>query len=247
MPGWPHLAEVTVLSRSVNPWGVYVLLPSIQSVTFVRMGLNGSADALRASQKALPTESTSGLVAFPYGNSRNGIWLCAIYGQQNDALPGTDMDMDYEAHPSGAWHAVDGQGIVSLYLPDGSFLTTNPGGTLPALTRHVVNAAQEQQAQAYPNDTRSAGVASARPLTISLANGVVVGIDVSGDVAITTPGSITITTPLMTIDGDLHVTGAVIGGYGGADQVGLQTHKHDQGADSHGDSEAETTAPVAGT
>lgn len=30
----------------------------------------------------------------------------------------------------------------------------------------------------------------------------------------------------MTITGDLYVTGAVIAGYGGADQVGVQTHKH---------------------
>lgn len=30
----------------------------------------------------------------------------------------------------------------------------------------------------------------------------------------------------VTIDGDLHVSGAVIAGYGGADQVGVQTHLH---------------------
>ena len=41
----------------------------------------------------------------------------------------------------------------------------------------------------------------------------------------------------LTVTGDLHVTGAVIAGYGGADQVGLQTHKHTVGG----------TPPVAGT
>jgi phage gp45-like len=51
----------------------------------------------------------------------------------------------------------------------------------------------------------------------------------------------------MTINGDLHVTGAVIAGYGGADQVGLQTHGHKQGNDSHGDTEVPTDAPTAGT
>jgi phage gp45-like len=51
----------------------------------------------------------------------------------------------------------------------------------------------------------------------------------------------------MTVTGDLHVTGAVIAGYGGADQVGLQTHKHTQGDDGHGDSEVATNAPTAGT
>lgn len=47
--------------------------------------------------------------------------------------------------------------------------------------------------------------------------------------------------------GDFHATGAVIAGYGGGDQVGLQTHTHTQGQDSHGDSEVPTDAPTGGT
>jgi phage gp45-like len=41
----------------------------------------------------------------------------------------------------------------------------------------------------------------------------------------------------MTISGDLHVTGAVIAGYGSTDQVGVQTHKH----------ATNDVAPTAGT
>ena len=48
---------------------------------------------------------------------------------------------------------------------------------------------------------------------------------------------ITIQAPTVTVQGDLHATGAVIAGYGGADQVGLQTHGHS----------ASNTAPTAGT
>lgn len=48
-------------------------------------------------------------------------------------------------------------------------------------------------------------------------------------------------------NGDLHVTGAVIAGYGGGDQVGLQTHRHTQPNDSHGDGEQPTNPPTAGT
>lgn len=44
------------------------------------------------------------------------------------------------------------------------------------------------------------------------------------------------------IQGDLHVSGAVIGGYGGGDQVNLQTHKHGTGSAAPG-----TSAPTAGT
>ncbi len=47
----------------------------------------------------------------------------------------------------------------------------------------------------------------------------------------------------VTITGDLHVTGAVIAGYGGGDQIGLQTHKHDGVMTGSGD----TSAPNPGT
>lgn len=59
--------------------------------------------------------------------------------------------------------------------------------------------------------------------------------------------TITATEDKVTIEGNLHVTGAVIAGFGTDDQVGLQTHRHTQPSDSHGDSEAETNPPVAGT
>lgn len=47
----------------------------------------------------------------------------------------------------------------------------------------------------------------------------------------------------VTIHGDLHVTGAVIAGYGGGDQVGLQTHDHTQVQPGSGNS----GPPQAGT
>lgn len=47
--------------------------------------------------------------------------------------------------------------------------------------------------------------------------------------------------------GDFHATGAVVAGSGGGDQVGLQTHTHKQGNDSHGDTEVPTDAPTGGT
>lgn len=48
-------------------------------------------------------------------------------------------------------------------------------------------------------------------------------------------------------DGDFRATGAVIAGFGTGDQVGLQTHTHQQGNDSHGDTEVPTEAPTGGT
>jgi phage gp45-like len=60
-------------------------------------------------------------------------------------------------------------------------------------------------------------------------------------------GTVEITAPTVIIHGDLHVTGAVIAGFGGGDQIGLQTHSHTQQSDGHGDSERPTDKPVAGT
>jgi phage gp45-like len=48
--------------------------------------------------------------------------------------------------------------------------------------------------------------------------------------------------PTLTQNGDIHATGAVIAGFGGADQVGLQTHKHGEGTAAAG-----TTAPTPST
>lgn len=46
---------------------------------------------------------------------------------------------------------------------------------------------------------------------------------------------------------DIKTTGGVVAGFGTGDQVGLQTHTHTQGPDSHGDTEAPTAAPTAGS
>jgi hypothetical protein len=51
----------------------------------------------------------------------------------------------------------------------------------------------------------------------------------------------------VNITGNLHVTGAVIAGYGGGDQVTLQQHKHTQPPDGRGDTEQPTNPPTAGT
>ena len=61
------------------------------------------------------------------------------------------------------------------------------------------------------------------------------------------PTKITLEAPLIDVIGPMHGSSAIIAGYGGADQVGLQTHVHTQGNDGHGDSEVPTNAPTAGT
>lgn len=68
-----------------------------------------------------------------------------------------------------------------------------------------------------------------------------------GVITIHSPTKVRIEAPLVEATGDLHVTGAITAGYGGGDQIGLQSHTHTQGNDSHGDTEAPTSAPTPGT
>jgi hypothetical protein len=65
--------------------------------------------------------------------------------------------------------------------------------------------------------------------------------DKNGNVIEMKVGSIDVTTAAF------RVNGAIIAGFGTADQVGLQTHIHAQGTDSHGDTEVPTNLPTAGT
>lgn len=69
-----------------------------------------------------------------------------------------------------------------------------------------------------------------------LNDGEVVLYDMNGNSIRLTQNGIVITGN-VNLTGDLHVTGAVIAGFGGSDQVGLQTHQH----------ASPGPAPVAGT
>jgi hypothetical protein len=51
---------------------------------------------------------------------------------------------------------------------------------------------------------------------------------------------------LFKVVGDVQITGSLMGETGGT-SVGLSTHTHAQGPDSHGDTEAETNPPTPGT
>lgn len=69
--------------------------------------------------------------------------------------------------------------------------------------------------------------------------------EVSGGLAL--GGNITAADGVSVYAGDIHTSGAVIAGFGGGDQVGLQTHSHSQPQDSHGDIEHNTNPPTAGS
>jgi len=85
------------------------------------------------------------------------------------------------------------------------------------------------------------GASSGTLISDSAANHVTVAITSTG-ITINLNGH-----TMLIENGDLHVTGSIIGGFGGGDQIGLLTHTHTQPADSHGDTEAAVNPPTAGT
>jgi hypothetical protein len=106
-----------------------------------------------------------------------------------------------------------------------------------------------------PLDTRMHDLSDAicvpGPMSKPNAAALVGGVSTVGAQIRTTAGDLSLTfnsaTGIATLLGDLHVTGEVIAGFSGPDQVGLQTHTHDQGVDGHGDAEVPTNSPNPGT
>jgi phage baseplate assembly protein gpV len=64
----------------------------------------------------------------------------------------------------------------------------------------------------------------------------------SDNITILANTQVTLSAPTVLVQGDLHVTGQIVGGSGGGDQVTLSSHQHGTGTPAAG-----TVAPTAGT
>lgn len=210
---------------------------------------HGAADGVRISQRPLPGVGTWGLIAFPNGDLRNGIWLGSYYPSMVDAVASgpTDFFLDYEAHWSGWWRLLNDHGEMATVFPDGTALTVNATGDIPATYRHIVGADQKQERREFTQAERVPTIPTPFTVKLATASGVTVEISPTGAITITGPTTMVITVPTVTIHGDLDVTGHVTAGFGTGDQVGLQSHTHTQGVDSHGDTEAPVNPPTPGT
>ena len=109
----------------------------------VRMGLQGAADGVRVNQSPMPGPLTWGLVAFPGGDSRSGVWITSVYTSDVDAFTGDgDPYINYQSHWSGAYDLLDGNGQRWSGTPDGSYWCQAQTPGPPTLTKHVVDATQ---------------------------------------------------------------------------------------------------------
>lgn len=150
MPGMPPLTIGMVVAQNADDRTLSVVMRTTgQSPVDVRFGAPGAADALRIKQPAMPGRGSWGLIAFPYGDERNGVWLITFYTSQVDAIhddgTATAAFADYEATFSGFWRLLDGLGNLALQWPDGSYATVASGVGLPTIYRHTVNESQIQE------------------------------------------------------------------------------------------------------
>ena len=171
------------------PSGVVVSLktsgqgPSVS----VRMGRDYS-DALRVRMRPLPTIGTWGLIFFPDGDIRSGVWGMAIEPGLLDALhytgAVTDPYNDYDSHYSGYWFLRDGLGNFAEQHPDGSYFIAASGTALPTIYRHIVDSNQIQQKVAFTRSDRIPHPPSPYYYLFHHQTGTQISCDVSGNVSV---------------------------------------------------------------
>lgn len=239
------------------PNRLVVDIPSAQVLGLgVRMLIHGPADGVRVNHAALPGRGTWGIVVFPYGDPRNGLWIGSFYPSQQTAYTSIDDPfLEYNSHFSGAYETLDQTGQWTKSFPDGTFIQVSgvsASVAKPAMHRQTVDPQQNQKLTPFTDGQRVPNKPAPRTLTIHHATGASVVIDDQGNVIVSSAQGknvtvvsdteIDVTAPLVKLTGDLHVTGEVVAGFGGSDQVGLQSHVH-----GHGTAAAGTTTPSAGS
>lgn len=186
----PWLTRAQVVSTA-PPNKVNVIFPSGQSPGFpVQVLTEGPADAQRVQQEPLPRPGTWGIIGFPNGDSRNGVWLGSYYANQEQAytIP-DDPHFRYFSHWSGHYETLDKDGNSVTYHPDGTYVAVGSMTALPSTNRQTVDATQTQQSVPFPASDRIPNPPSPFYVTIAHASGATLQITPAGQInVIAAPG-----------------------------------------------------------
>jgi phage baseplate assembly protein gpV len=191
----------------------------------------------------------------------NALKLHADGAAQNSAHMRMGIITSYDPVNNAAIVTIQPEGVLSGWLPVGTIGVGASSMVVgPQIGDQVVLHPQEGDAEQWNIGHRVFDAQSMPPTAVGTGKQVQSGeiaafhssgsyfhLSNDGNVWLQAHGLLNVTAPTTVMTGDLHVTGTVISGYGGSDQVGLQTHTHHQPNDSHGDVEAPTNAPTAGT
>lgn len=208
------LTSARVLAVDVPNRRLIVDLPSRQIVV-VRMLIHGPADGLRVSHPAMPGRYTQGLVVFPSGDNRNGVWIGSLYMSQLDALStDTDQFLEYNSHWSGSYEMLDGEGRWTKWFPDGTYLQVSDTTQAPPTFRHTVDGQQNQQLTQISDAERVPNPPSPRHIYVKHASGTTQHTDPQGNLTITGAKGATCTltfggaTVVIDKDGNIFATAA---------------------------------------
>lgn len=177
---------------------VYAVHPTRHTITIMDItgqifdtetyvGNSGAADAIRINQEELPSIGTWGLVAFPFGDNRNSIWVCSIPIGPIDAVncdpSNPDPYLRYLSHYSGFFRTLDREGNMCSYFPDGTYVKVGSDTSVPTTYHNVVNGQTKAVLPLLPTD-RITTVPAPFNAYISHPSGTTVGIDPSGNTTI---------------------------------------------------------------
>ena len=175
------IGKAMVVSQA-PPNQINVMFPSGQMCGYpIQVLIHGPADGVRVSQKALPAPGTWGIVAFPAGDYRNGIWIGAFYANLVTAFTNnTDPNFEYDAHWSGFYKTLDSKGESTTYYPDGTSIVIGAATTPAATYRNTVNATQTPQQIAFPPAERVPTTPAPFNITVNHPSGASVQITAAG-------------------------------------------------------------------
>jgi hypothetical protein len=190
-----HHVHAQVVSVDADRGCVYVMLPSgeIPGSFPARMLHHGYADAVRINQAPLPVKGTDGIVLLLYGSTHNAVWMGSLNLQGQDARTHpTDPDAVYDAHHSGAYDLMDGDGNWTKSFPDGTSITVAATAAPLAATRHTVDQTQTRTSTPYTAAQRRPVAASARHIVVQTGGGTTVHITPAGGVSVNLPAGQTL-------------------------------------------------------
>lgn len=203
---YPLLTQAQVISQDPATGGLNIVLPSGQMCAYpVRFGYYGPADGMRVNHPALPGRGTWGLVAFPGGDNRAGVWLNSFYSQFIDArTSNTDAFMEYNSHFSGFYETLSKIGQRVQRYPDGTTIIIGADTTPPPVHRHVVNPVQRQVLQEFTDAERVPSPPSPFNVLLTHASGTSAQIAPDGTVTVNSGAGQTIFQ--MTPEGIINIT-----------------------------------------
>lgn len=183
---FPLMTTGHVLSHDEDRHAVYVMLKSGESPLLpVEVGRHGPADALRTSHGELPGRGTWGLIAFPHGDARNGVWLVSYQANQLDAFtaaPG-ESAVRYSSHLSGHWSHMGQDGSTTEVWPDGSSMVTGNGGAVPATYRHILDSTGRRIRAPLTQSQRVPSPPAAFPRVYTHASGATMVVSAAGEIS----------------------------------------------------------------